>query len=194
MSGIPNRHKFRLALLCLWAVVIATALYLFLFRRESLQHELHDAMSTSILAAGFVYLLLGCLRGFTLIPATSLVLVGIAFFPPVPLFVLTLVGILLSSTSIYFFSEWLQLEEILNRRHARGIARLKSLLQRHGLPIIIGWSFFPLAPTDIICYVCGVLRIDFKKFLLGVCLGEGAICGIYIFFGDSFLRWLKLKL
>ena len=150
-------------------------------------------MSASLWVAGSIYLLLGCVRGFTLIPSTYLVLAGIPFFPPVLLLLLTLVGILVSSTCIYFFSEWLGLEEILNRRHARGIARLKSLLQRHGLPIIIGWSFFPIAPTDIICYVCGVLRTDFRKFLLGVGLGEGGICALYIFFGDSCLRWLQLK-
>ena len=60
-------------------------------------------------------------------------------------------------------------------------------------PIIIGWSFFPLAPTDLICYVCGVLRVRFWKFLLGVTLGEGAISAIYIYGGDQILWWLGLK-
>ena len=190
----PHHQMLRRVLFCLWIAILAATIYLFCFQRETVQRELHAAMSASLLAAGFIYLLLGGLRGFTLIPSTSLVLMGVAFFPPVPLFALTLVGILLSSTSIYFFSEQLHLEEILHRRHAGMIARLKLLLQRHGLPIIIGWSFFPVAPTDAICYVCGVLRYDFKKFLLGVGLGEGAICGVYIFCGDHFLRWLQLKL
>ena len=56
------------------------------------------------------------------------------------------------------------------------------------MPIIIGWSFFPLAPTDLVVYVCGVLRVDVRKCLLGVLIGEGAICAIYTFAGDALLR------
>ena len=52
-------------------------------------------------------------------------------------------------------------------------------------PIVILWSFFPLAPTDLVCYVCGALKVDLKKCLLGVVIGEGAICAIYIFMGTQ---------
>jgi hypothetical protein len=44
-----------------------------------------------------------------------------------------------------------------------------------------------------VVYVCGVLRIDFRRCLLGVAIGEGAICAIYIFAGDYALRLLHLK-
>jgi uncharacterized membrane protein YdjX (TVP38/TMEM64 family) len=67
------------------------------------------------------------------------------------------------------------------------------LINRYELPIIIAWSFFPLAPTDLICYVCGVPRVRFWKFLLGVTIGEGAICAIYIYGGDQILRWLGVR-
>ena len=70
----------------------------------------------------------------------------------------------------------------------RQVERLIDYLKRHPFRIIVGWSFFPLAPTDLICYLCGVLRVDFWKFLLGVVIGEGAICGIYIFTGSAILR------
>ena len=79
------------------------------------------------------------------------------------------------------------------RKHKHRIAQVKSVLQRNELPIIVGWSFFPLAPTDLICYVCGVLEVDFKKFLFGILLGEGTICAIYIFLGDYVLRWLHFR-
>ena len=61
---------------------------------------------------------------------------------------------------------------------------MRAALRRYQLPIIVFWSFFPLLPTDLICYVCGALKIDFKKTLLGVAMGEGAICAIYIFLAD----------
>jgi uncharacterized membrane protein YdjX (TVP38/TMEM64 family) len=140
-----------------------------------------------------VYLALGCVRGFTLIPSTSLVLAAVAFIPPVPLFVLTLAGILVSSACIYRLSASLHFYEVFERRHMHRVERMRALLERHELPIIIGWSFFPLAPTDLICYVCGVLEVNFAKCLIGVGIGEGAICGLYIFAGDYLLRLVHLK-
>jgi len=58
------------------------------------------------------------------------------------------------------------------------------------LPIVIGWSFFPLAPTDLICYVCGSLGVGVPKMLLGILVGEGIICALYIFLGRQLLSFL----
>jgi len=185
--------RSRALLITLWLVLVGGALYALLFHREFARDQLRSAMSVSVVAGGVVYLLLGAIRGFTLIPSTTLVLAAVAFFPPVPLFLLTLAGILISTACIYWFAESLGLGEVLARRHPDTVARLTRVLQRHELPIIIGWSFFPLAPTDLICYVCGVLRVNFLKCLLGVAIGEGTICGVYIFAGDQILRWLQLK-
>jgi uncharacterized membrane protein YdjX (TVP38/TMEM64 family) len=172
----------------LWFGAVAVAIFLVLFHRDVIVRHLATATATSIAAGGAVYLALGCLRGFTLIPVTSLVLMGTVFFPPVPLFVLTLAGIIVSSASVYYFAEALHLDELLERHHRRQMDRVRTLLDRHGLPIIVGWSFFPLAPTDLICYLSGVLRIRVVTCLTGVAIGEGAICAIYIFLGDWLLR------
>jgi uncharacterized membrane protein YdjX (TVP38/TMEM64 family) len=193
MASPTKVAKIRTLLGGAWMFLVGSVLYLFFFHRESIQGELASAYSLSALAATGVYLLFGCLRGFTLIPSTYLVLAGIPFFPAWPLLGLTLVGILASSSCIYLFAESLRLDEYFERKHPAGVAKIKNILQKNQLPIIIGWSFFPLAPTDLICYACGVLEVDFKKFLFGVLLGEGTICGIYIFFGDQLLRWLNLK-
>jgi uncharacterized membrane protein YdjX (TVP38/TMEM64 family) len=178
----------RALLIALWLAVVAGALYLFFFQRELLQNRLQDSMSSSILVGSVVYLFFGCIRGFTLIPSTTLVVTAIPFFPPALLFGLTITGILISSASIYLFSEALHLDETLTRKYGRRVGALTMALQKYELPVIIGWSFFPLAPTDLICYVCGVLRVDFRKCLLGVGIGEGAICGVYIFLGNLALR------
>ena len=57
----------------------------------------------------------------------------------------------------------------------RTLAQIQRLLERHGLPIVIGWSFFPLLPTDAVCYVAGVVRMRIAKVLLGVAIGEGSM-------------------
>lgn len=183
----------RRILTALWIAGAGFALYVYFFHRDSLEDLLSSASGTSLVAGGAVYLVLGCLRGFTLVPATSLVLLGIVFFRPWPLFALTLAGILASSTCVYYFAEAMHLDEVLWKKYERRMAQLKSLLERRGLPIVIGWAFFPLLPTDAVCYLAGVVRMPLTKVLLGVALGEGAICAIYIFLGDTLLRRLGLR-
>jgi len=185
-----HHSRLRRVLALFWLAGVSAAIYLALFRRDVIEQRLAMATATSMMAGGGLYLVLGCLRGFTMLPATSLVIMGLVFFPPVPLYALTLAGIIVSSASVYYFAEALHLDELLTTRHARQLDRLRTLLDRHGLPIIIGWSFFPLVPTDLIVYLSGVLRIRIATCLAGVAVGEGTICAIYIFLGDWLLRRL----
>lgn len=189
-----NASHRTLLRIAVWFVFVAGAIYLFAFHRDLLHAQLQRTFYYSLFLGGAVYLLAGCLRGFTLIPSTYLVFAGIPFFPPRTLFLLTIIGILISSASIYFFSKSLRLDEYFEGNDQHRTGRLKSVLDKHGLPVIIAWSFFPFAPTDLICYVCGVLKVNFWKCLFGVFIGEGAICAIYIFSSDHLLRFLHLRI
>jgi len=140
-----------------------------------------------------VYLLIGALRGFTLIPSTYLIVLGLLFIPPLALFILTMAGIMVSATLIYYFSELTHLGSSLERKYPKQIAKIKTMLEKNELPVVILWSMFPFTPTDLICYVCGSLKIDIKKYLLGVFIGEGITCAVYIFFGkEMLLLFLKI--
>jgi uncharacterized membrane protein YdjX (TVP38/TMEM64 family) len=173
-----------------WLLFLVTFFYVYFFRSNFLTSELRGVMSASVVTGYVAYLLIGCVRGFTLIPSTSLVLLAIPIFPPLPLFVLTLAGILISSMSIYYFSESLHLNDVFEGKHGARVKKLKEILQGNSMMIIFTWSIFPLVPTDLICYVCGILRIDFRKFIIVVLLGEGAICGFYIFLGSYVMQLL----
>jgi uncharacterized membrane protein YdjX (TVP38/TMEM64 family) len=190
---VVSHRALRRVLVGAWLVVVASGLFLFVFHRQALQQSLTSASSTSLAAGAALYLAFGCLRGFTLIPSTTLVLAAVPFFPPTPLFVLTLAGIVISSASIYRFSEALHLDDLFESLHAERLARLKTAIARYELPVIIVWSFFPLAPTDLICYACGVIGVRLRTCLVGVAIGEGAICGTYIYFGDWVLRALHWR-
>ena len=169
-------------------MAVASGLFLFVFHRQALQQSLSSASSASLAACAALYLVFGCLRGCTLVPSTTLVLAAVPFFPPTPLFILTLAGIVISSASIYRFSEALHLDDVFESLHAERLVRLKVALARYELPVIIAWSFFPLAPTDLVCYACGVIGVPLRTCLVGVAIGEGAICGTYIYFGDWVLH------
>lgn len=186
----PSLHSktLRYALFGLWLMIAVAALYLYFFRREAVQGELRNALSASFWIACISYLLIGALRAFTLVPATFPLLVAMPFFDPWVLLALTLPCIAISSSICYWFAEALHMDELFERKYPKQIGKLKQLLQRYELPIIIGWSFFLLLPTDVLCYVCGSLKINYKKFLLGIMIGEGTVYAIYIFFGDWLLR------
>ncbi len=184
--------RLRAGLVALWVMAVTAGLYTFIFHRTWIETSLSDAASTSAIVVATVYLIFGCLRGFTLIPSTSLVLAAVPFVPPGRLFVLTLAGIVVSAASLYWFAGALQIDAILRRRHAARIDAVERLLRRHGFPVIVGWSFFPLVPTDLICWVCGALRTGAATCLAGVAIGEGGICAVYIVLGHSLLRSLGL--
>ena len=172
----------------MWIAIVASALYLYFFQREFVQSELQGALSTSTLVASIIYVVLGSLRAFTLVPATFLLFVAMPFFPPFLLLMLTLPGIAISSSICYFFAEALHMDEMFERKYPRQIQTLKRVLQRHPLAITIGWSFMLFLPTDLICYVCGTLRINYWKFIIGVLIGEGTVYAIYIYLGDWLFR------
>lgn len=188
-----SHHRKRIILLTVWVFSVGLALWVFFFHRTTVQEELKDAMSTSMLAAGFLYLVLSSLRGFTLIPAAPLLVLGVAFFPPVPLFILTLAGILISSAIIYWFSGSLHLEEVFSKRYVHFLDRVNGLLKKRELPVITAWCLIPVTPADLMVYVCGVLRINFAKTMLGVAIGCGINCAAVVFLGDQFFRFFNLK-
>ena len=183
------RHRFPVFIL--WLALVGAGVFTYVFHRGALAGVFAELAGTPPLWAYSVYLALGCLRGFTLVPATYLVLAGMVVLPPVPLYILTVTGIIVSSTAVYYFAGAMRFDRFFEQRYGLQVARLRALMTHRELPIVIAWSFFPIAPTDLVCYVCGALKVDLRKCLLGVTVGEGAICAIYIFLGAQALSWLR---
>jgi len=181
-------RRLRYALFAIWLLIAGGALYLYFFKRELVRTEMRDALSASFWVASISYVVIGSFRAFTLVPATFPLLVAMPFFDPWVLLGLTIPCIAISSSICYWFAEAIHMDEVFERKYPRQIHKLKAALQTYQLPIIIGWSFFLLLPTDLICYVCGTLRINFTKFLIGVVIGEGSVYAIYIYAADYFLR------
>ena len=175
-----------------WLVALAAILGLYFLKPDFLHNQFAFVAGLPPFWQYLLFFLAGCVRGLTLIPSTYLIIAGLLIFTPWPLFIIILTGILVSSASVYFFSGFLRLDTFFEQRYQKRIRQVKVVLQKHELPIIIGWSFFPFLPTDMICYVCGALNIEFKKFMLGVFIGEGITCALYIFGGSALLRFLNV--
>lgn len=132
-----------------------------------------------------VYFVISVLRGLTLIPSTPFVLAGTIVFPDNPFLVLaiSICGIIFSSTMIYYFSDYLGFSKYLENKHPQKIETIKTHLQKPtGFFFVFFWSFFPVLPTDAVCYVAGILNMNFKKYIAAITFGELIICSVYIFF------------
>lgn len=141
-----------------------------------------------------IYIAFSALRGMTLLPSTPLVIAGTLLFPSQPFMVLSvsLIGILLSSSMIYFFSEYFGFNEYFENHKPKTTHKVKARLERPtGFLFVSVWAFFPLVPTDLVCYLAGTTKMNYAKFIAAVLAGELILCSFYIFFGGAVLNYVR---
>ncbi len=141
-----------------------------------------------------VYIAMSMLRGFTLLPSTPLVLAGTLLFPEraLAVFVVSLVGIGVSSATIYYLSEHLGFADYFDAHNPRLTASVRRRLEHpFGLVFVAAWAFFPLVPTDLVCYIAGSVRLNFGRFVGAVLAGEAVLCWLYVFGGGWVWRTLS---
>ncbi|MEX1001569.1 MAG: VTT domain-containing protein [Crocinitomicaceae bacterium] len=140
-----------------------------------------------------IYFLASLLRGLFLIPSTPFVLAGAILFPEHPALVITIsmIGILFGATAIYYFSDSLGFSKKLETKYPK---QLKKWHDRLNSPraslIVIAWSFFPLVPTDLICYVAGIVRMRFLYLIAGVFIGEMVLVYCYVVLGAGLFEYI----
>lgn len=119
-----------------------------------------------------VYILASFVRGLILLPSLPLVLVGILFFPDNPhlVFAISMIGIVFSGILIYRFSDVMGFDEMFaEHTHSK---KVTQVIEKYGFYAILLWSFAPIVPTDLICYVAGTVRYHFWRFVLALTMGE----------------------
>lgn len=185
MSPRNNKPEpLNLSGLFLWLGLVTVSLSLYFTYPEffSPQH-LRQFFSGHLVEGLSLYFIISTLRGFTLVPSTPLVLAGVLVFPPWPLFLVNQVAVYTSSAIVYYMARYVRFDHFFQTHYEQQTIRLMALLHRRELPVIALWGFAPMVPSDMIVYVCSVLRISVAKTLIGISLGEGAICALYIFAG-----------
>ena len=178
--------------LCLVALVLGL---LMLFpdwlTRDSISAYLAGLGSGALL----VYLLMCMTRSLLMIPVTPFVLAGAVTFPDLLMLVfgISLAGIVVGAFLIYSFPAFGGYDRLLEERYPAKIALLKKNMQgNRSFWIIAGWSFFPLVPTDLICYVAGMVRLPFRKVVGPLMVGEIPLVTIYVYLGSEFGDWLRI--
>jgi uncharacterized membrane protein YdjX (TVP38/TMEM64 family) len=181
--------------LVLWIAIVVAGVGSYIYSPSTFTAE---NMAAFMLRFGgviwLIYFLFSTFRGFTLLPSTPLVLAGTILFPEQPFSVLavSMIGILLSSTMIYYFSEFLGFDDYFENHKPEMTRKIKQKLEHPlGFLFVAGWAFFPFVPTDLVCYLAGTTRMKFWKFIVAVGVGELILCTLYILFGGSLVKFVR---
>ena len=177
--------------LCLVAIVLVSLLiFPDWLSRDSISELLNNFGAMALI----VYIVLSLTRSLLMIPCTPFVLAGAISFPQWPLivFVISFTGIVLGAFLVYSFPSFGNYDEFLEEKYPGKIAALKEKMQgKYAFAIVAGWSFFPLVPTDVICYVAGIAKMSFKKMVMALLIGEIPLVTTYIFLGVEIGEWLR---
>lgn len=187
-------RKGKIIIYSIWVLVIIALGILYFLSPETFSAEritkFIKTFNTEMLG---IYILLSLIRGFFLIPSTPFVIAGGLLFPDQLLLILviSMVGIMVSATAIYYFSDFLGFSKRLNHRFASKTETWRArFANSKSVFFIAAWSLLPVVPTDLICYAGGILKAPFKYIFAGVFTGELILCYIYIYFGASVLQLL----
>ena len=176
------KPEFKRKTFIAWLIFVAIAVSLYLTHRETLDIEVIRSLVDRNRAFVIpVYLLVLSLLGLTFIPSTPFAIGGVLLFAPEVAYLLNLLGIITSSTIVYHFARFLGLGTAFEARYPKQTRKVREALDRKELPIIMGWSFFPIVPTDLVIYIASTLGVPLWKCLLGVLLGEGTLNALYVF-------------
>ncbi len=159
-----------------WLGSIAALLVFFAFRPELLTAEgLGDFLRRSGQGLWLMYVVVAFLRGIFLIPSTPFVLAGAILFPEsaVWVVVVSMLGIGFTATFLYYWADWIGLGAYLNSAYPKQTERISYLLNKpYAMFLVMGWAFFPLVPTDLVCYLARIVGMRYRLMMLGLFLGE----------------------
>lgn len=185
----------RIICLAIWALVILGGIGSYLMYPQAFTAEnIATFLSRFQGEIWLVYLAMSTFRGFSLLPSTPLVIAGTLLFPSQPFAVLaaSITGIMMSSSMIYFFSEYLGFSDFFESHKPELTHKIRARLERPtGSLFVALWAFFPLVPTDLVCYLAGTTKMNYWKFIAAVLAGELILCSVYIFFGGAVVKYMR---
>jgi uncharacterized membrane protein YdjX (TVP38/TMEM64 family) len=185
---MENKIEVRRKSLFIWIAVVVGTLILYFLKRDFYDISfLKEYVNDHRVLVISLYLVILTFIGLTFIPSTPFAVAGVLLFPPLTAYIINLIGIISSSIVVYYFTQYLRLDVWLESKYPEKIEKVKRALRKKELPIIAGWSFFPVVPTDLIIYVSSTLNIPFWKCAAGIIIGEGTLNAFYIFSIDFFL-------
>jgi uncharacterized membrane protein YdjX (TVP38/TMEM64 family) len=134
-----------------------------------------------------IFAVVSMVRGALLIPSTPVILAGGVLFPGAlaAVLLISMAGIMASATLLYRFPGFAGYDTRLAARYPEQLERLQVHLRKPRAQwFVAAWAFFPAVPTDLICYAAGLVRMPFRRMMLGIVIGEVPLVAAYVFLGS----------
>ena len=125
-------QKYKKVILIIWGIFLITPFAYYLYSPSTFSPEnISDFIKKFETHILLTYFVISVLRGFTLIPPTVVVLAGSLLSPekPVSLLIISLFGIIISSSFIYFFSKKFEIDKYFDKRFPEKILYIKKKFQ-----------------------------------------------------------------
>ena len=177
------------------SIVVVWAGMLLLYPEALSRDSISDFLNGLGTLALIVYIGLSLTRALLMIPCTPFVLAGGITFPEVPVLVMAIsyAGIVAGAYLVYSFPSFGSYDEFLEEKYPDKVQFLKEKMHGpYAFWIVAGWSFFPLVPTDVICYVGGLVKMSFRKMASAVVIGEIPLVTLYVLVGVEIGEWLRI--
>jgi len=180
----------------IWLSAVAIFLLLLLIYPDLVTRDsiagLLEGLGTGAL---IVYVLMCLTRSLLMIPCTPFILAGAITFPDMQIFILVIsyIGIVVGAFLVYSFPSFGNYDQLLEYKYPDKIAMLREKMHgKYSFWIIAGWSFFPLVPTDVICYVAGMVKLSYKRMVIPLLIGEIPLVTTYVFLGSEIGEWFRI--
>lgn len=181
--------RYRRFLTWLWAALVLAILGWYVVRPEDFTADSFQRVLAGWGPWAFPgFVAVSIVRGALLIPSTPVVLAGGAFFPEaIPaVLVVSMLGIVASATLLYRFPGFAGYDTVLAEKYPAKLASLREKLSKPGaMWFVAAWAFFPAVPTDLICYAAGLVRMPYRRMILGIIIGELPLVTAYILLGTK---------
>ncbi|MDH5234972.1 MAG: VTT domain-containing protein [Gemmatimonadota bacterium] len=192
----PTRFPLRLAkaLTWLWLAAVVAILIYWIRHPEHFTQATFERTLLGLGAWAFVgFTVASFVRGALLIPSTPFVLAGGALFPNAlaEVLLVSMAGIAGSAALLYRFPGFAGYDTLLAAKYPAQLERLRvQLVKPRAVWFVALWAFFPGVPTDLICYAAGLVRMPFRRMMLGIIIGELPLVTAYVFLGTRLFELL----
>ena len=185
-------RQFKRLLRWFWGLIIISVLLFYFTHTEYFAATyLKGFVGTNINSLMIAYIVITCIRAAFFLPSTIFIIMGSVLFPQYPFFVIivSMIGILIGSSFIFKAADFLAPEELFSKSNLNKMNIVHNKMEKYGFWIVLFWSFFPIVPTDLICYVAGTIKMTYWKFILAVFIGELILVNIYVWTGKSLFEF-----
>ena len=181
-------HGPKLIALAFWLALLASYWWYArvnnLTPAESLQ--LVALFLTGSVWGGVAYVLIYLLRPLLFFPATLLTLLGGFLFGPIWGIIYTIIGSNGSALAAYFVARFLGQDMLSDQEDSQGfVNRYAQRLRDNSFETVLLMRLLFL-PYDLVHYVAGFLRIDWRAFILATAIGSIPGTISFVLLGSSF--------